>query len=121
MSVLHVPFGSSNAVSASDVIVLLVRKLLMLKDGLHIVLISVVAAQVQACGTLVTEEQPQSMLVPIELFLMYYSFYQRPMSLSSSPTSPLSPPCVPPELLSSESLGLKLKPIKTRVALLESH
>lgn len=71
--------------------------------------------QVQACGSLVTEEQPQSMIVPIELFLMFYSFYKRPLS-HSSPTSPLSPPCVPPELLSSESLGLKLKPIKTRVA-----
>jgi hypothetical protein len=120
MSVLHVPFGSSNAIFAFDVIVLLVQKLLM-KDEWNIVLTFVVLVQVQACGTLVTEEQPQSMLVPIELFLMYYSFYQRPMSLSSSPTSPLSPPCVPPELLSSESLGLKLKPIKTRVALLESH
>lgn len=71
--------------------------------------------EVQACGSLVTEEQPQSMIVPIELFLMFYSFYKRPLS-HSSPTSPLSPPCVPPELLSSESLGLKLKPIKTRVA-----
>lgn len=98
----------------------MVQKLLT-KDGLNIVFTFIVVVQVQACGTLVTEEQPQSMLVPIELFLMYYSFYQRPMSLSSSPTSPLSPPCVPPELLSSESLGLKLKPIKTRVALLESH
>uniref|UniRef100_A0A7I4FFW5 Uncharacterized protein n=1 Tax=Physcomitrium patens TaxID=3218 RepID=A0A7I4FFW5_PHYPA len=71
--------------------------------------------EVQACGTLVTQEQPHSMLVPIELFLMFYSFYKRPLSIST-PTSPLSPPCVPPELLSSESLGLKLKPIKTRVA-----
>ncbi|KAG0554805.1 hypothetical protein M758_12G123400 [Ceratodon purpureus] len=75
-----------------------------------------VLIEVQHCGSLVTEEQPQSMLVPIELFLMFYSFYKRPLSLSS-PTSPLSPPCVPPELLSSESLGLKLKPIKTRVSL----
>lgn len=77
--------------------------------------ISANCAQVQACGSLVTEEQPESMLVPIELFLMFYSFYKRPFS-NSSPTSPLSPPCVPPELLSSEGLGLKLKPIKTRVA-----
>ncbi len=76
--------------------------------------------QVQSCGSLVTEEQPHSMFVPMELFLMGYSFYQRPFySLSSTPTSPLSPPCVAPELLSPESLGLKLKPIKTRVSVPE--
>ncbi|CAK9230833.1 unnamed protein product [Sphagnum tenellum] len=76
--------------------------------------------EVQACGSLVTEEQPLSMFVPMELFFMGYSFYQRPVySLSSSPTSPLSPPCVAPELLSPESLGLKLKPIKTRVSVPE--
>ncbi|KAJ7516504.1 hypothetical protein O6H91_22G060700 [Diphasiastrum complanatum] len=75
--------------------------------------------EVQACGSLVTEEQPHSMLVPIEYFLMGYEFY-KPLHLfcqSSTPTSPLSPPCVSPELLSPESLGLKLKPIKTRVSL----
>jgi len=73
--------------------------------------------QVEGCGSLVTEERPQSMLVPIELFLTGYAFFQRPIrSLTSSPRSPLSPLCVPAELLSSESLGLKLKPIKTRVS-----
>lgn len=73
--------------------------------------------QVEGCGSLVTEERPQSMLVPIELFLTGYAFYQRPLlSLASSPRSPLSPPCMPAELLSLESLGLKLKPIKTRVS-----
>lgn len=72
--------------------------------------------QVQACGSLVTEEQPHSMLIPIEYFLMGYAFY-RPIQLThSAPTSPLSPPCVSPELLSPESLGIKLKPIKTRVS-----
>lgn len=72
--------------------------------------------EVKGAGSLVTEERPQSMLVPIELFLTGYAFYQRPLaSLSSSPKSPLSPPCMPAELLSPESLGLKLKPIKTRV------
>eukprot|EP00249_Psilotum_nudum_P002154 c15047_g1_i2 orf=648-1700(+) len=75
--------------------------------------------EVQACGSLVTEEQPHSMLIPMEYFLMGYGFY-RPLKMSShsssSPTSPLSPPCISPELLSPESLGLKLKPIKTRVA-----
>jgi len=73
--------------------------------------------EVEGCGSLVTEERPQAMLVPIELFLTGYAFYQRPLlSLTSSPKSPLSPPCMPAELLSSESLGLKLKPIKTRVS-----
>ncbi|MCO5595509.1 hypothetical protein L7F22_049554 [Adiantum nelumboides] len=32
--------------------------------------------EVQACGSLVTEEQPHSMLVPIEYFLMGYGFYR---------------------------------------------
>lgn len=79
--------------------------------------------EVQACGSLVTEEQPHAMLIPIEYFLMGYGFY-RPLQHSnysvSSPTSPLSPPCISPELLSPESLGLKLKPIKTRVPAGES-
>lgn len=81
--------------------------------------------EVQACGSLVTEEQPHSMLVPIEYFLMSYGFFRSiphhylnycNNTSSSFPTSPLSPPCISPELLSPESLGLKLKPIKTRVA-----
>lgn len=72
--------------------------------------------EVEGCGSLVTEERPQSMLVPIELFLTGYAFYQRPSrSVSSSPSSPLSSLCVAAELLSPESLGVKLKPIKTRV------
>jgi hypothetical protein len=73
--------------------------------------------EVEGGGSLVTEERPQAMLVPIELFLTGYAFYQRPVvSLTSSPKSPLSPLCMAAELLSPESLGLKLKPIKTRVA-----
>lgn len=88
-----------------------------LASVIHILIVCVYL-QVQACGSLVTEEQPQSMLVPIELFLMGYAFYQRRVSFST-PTSPLSPPCVSPELLSPESLGLKLKPIKTRVSVYE--
>ncbi|KAI5069655.1 hypothetical protein GOP47_0016187 [Adiantum capillus-veneris] len=78
--------------------------------------------EVQGCGSLVTEEQPHSMLVPLEYFLRAFGFYRRVTQhhqmagyYSHSPTSPLSPPCIAPELLSPESLGLKLKPIRTRV------
>ncbi|PQM38401.1 pollen-specific protein SF21 [Prunus yedoensis var. nudiflora] len=70
--------------------------------------------EVQACGSMVTEEQPHAMLIPIEYFLMGYGLY-RPSQSSVSPRSPLSPSCIAPELLSPESMGLKLKPIKTRV------
>ena len=71
--------------------------------------------QVQACGSMVTEEQPHAMLIPIEYFLMGYGLYRQTLSLS--PRSPLSPSCISPELLSPESMGLKLKPIKTRISL----
>ncbi|CAI9093657.1 OLC1v1029212C1 [Oldenlandia corymbosa var. corymbosa] len=70
--------------------------------------------EVQACGSMVTEEQPDAMLIPMEYFLMGYGFY-RPPQLSVSPRSPLSPTCISPELFSPESMGLKLKPIKTRI------
>ncbi|XP_062181447.1 protein NDL1-like [Phragmites australis] len=70
--------------------------------------------EVQDCGSLVTEEQPHAMLMPMEYFLMGYGLY-RPYQLSSSPRSPLSSCCISPELLSPESMGVKLKPIKTRV------
>ncbi|CAL9180814.1 unnamed protein product [Musa hybrid cultivar] len=72
--------------------------------------------EVQACGSVVTEEQPQAMLIPMEYFLMGYGLY-RPSQLSYSPPSPLNPLCISPELLSPESMGLKLKPIKTRISL----
>ncbi|XP_066366665.1 protein NDL2-like isoform X2 [Miscanthus floridulus] len=72
--------------------------------------------EVQDCGSLVTEEQPYAMLMPMEYFLMGYGLY-RPYQLSSSPHSPVSPCCISPELLSPESMGVKLKPIKTRVAI----
>ncbi|XP_059657080.1 protein NDL2-like [Cornus florida] len=74
--------------------------------------------EVQACGSMVTEEQPHAMLIPIEYFLMGYGFY-RPSQISVSPRSPLSPTFIniPPELFSPESMGLKLKPIKTRISL----
>ncbi|KAK6151919.1 hypothetical protein DH2020_014554 [Rehmannia glutinosa] len=71
--------------------------------------------EVQACGSMVTEEQPHAMLVPMEYFLMGYGLH-RPSQFSGSPRSPLSPTCIAPELLSPESMGLKLKPIKTRIS-----
>ncbi|KAA3477211.1 pollen-specific protein SF21 isoform X2 [Gossypium australe] len=71
--------------------------------------------EVQACGSMVTEEQPHAMLIPMEYFFMGYGLY-RPCHLSDSPRSPLSPSCISPELLSPESSGLNLKPIKTRVS-----
>ncbi|KAM7507543.1 hypothetical protein LguiA_017996 [Lonicera macranthoides] len=70
--------------------------------------------EVQACGSIVTEEQPDAMLIPIEYFLMGYGYY-RPSQYNVSPRSPLSPTCISPELFSPESMGLKLKPIKTRI------
>uniref|UniRef100_A0ACD5ZMP2 Uncharacterized protein n=1 Tax=Avena sativa TaxID=4498 RepID=A0ACD5ZMP2_AVESA len=72
--------------------------------------------EVQGCGSLVTEEQPHAMLIPMEYFFMGYGLY-RPSQLDSSPRSTLSPFCISPELLSPESMGVKLKPIKTRARL----
>lgn len=69
--------------------------------------------EVQACGSVVTEEQPHAMLIPMEYFLMGYGLF-RSCQRSESPRSPLSPSCLS-EFLSPESMGLKLKPIKTRV------
>ncbi|XP_012452615.1 protein NDL1 isoform X2 [Gossypium raimondii] len=71
--------------------------------------------EVQACGSMVTEEQPHAMLIPMEYFFMGYGLY-RPCHLSDSPRSHLSPSCISPELLSPESSGLNLKPIKIRVS-----
>ncbi|XP_039115744.1 LOW QUALITY PROTEIN: protein NDL1-like [Dioscorea cayenensis subsp. rotundata] len=72
--------------------------------------------EVKACGSLVTEEQPHAMLIPMEYFFTWYGLF-RPCQFNGSPRSPLSPLCISPELLSPESMGLKLKPIKTRVSL----
>ncbi|XP_068653599.1 protein NDL2-like isoform X2 [Aristolochia californica] len=75
--------------------------------------------EVQRCGSLVTEEQPHSMIIPIDFFLMGFGFHRQPipysMPLSSPTSSSGSSSYIPPELLSPESLGLKLKPIRTRV------
>ncbi|EXC15609.1 hypothetical protein L484_006873 [Morus notabilis] len=72
--------------------------------------------EVQPCGSMVTEEQPHAMLIPLEYFLMGYGLY-RPTQSNVSPRSPLSPLCIALELFSPESMGLKLKPIKTRISL----
>lgn len=74
--------------------------------------------EVRACGSLVTEEQPHAMLIPLEYFLMGCGIYRQPQ-LNVSPRSPLNPSCILPELLSPESMGLKLKPIKTRISVEE--
>ncbi|CAA7397309.1 unnamed protein product [Spirodela intermedia] len=70
--------------------------------------------EVRSCGSLVTEEQASAMMVPLERFLMGYGLH-RPASTGGSPRSPLSPSHIWPELLSPESMGLKLKPIRTRL------
>ncbi|KAG8058522.1 hypothetical protein GUJ93_ZPchr0002g25125 [Zizania palustris] len=70
--------------------------------------------EVQACGSLITEEQPHAMIIPMEYFFMGYGLY-RPSQFDSSPRSPLNQFCISPELLSPESMGVKLKPIKTRM------
>ncbi|KAH1229774.1 Protein NDL2 [Glycine max] len=77
--------------------------------------------EVQACGSLVTEEHPNSMISPLEGFLMGFGYHRQTHAASSSsncsnPASPTSHySCIAPELLSPESLGIKLKPIRTRV------
>lgn len=76
--------------------------------------------EVLECGSIVTEEQPQAMLTSMEYFLMGYGLHM-PSQVSGSPRSPLSPTCIAPELLSPESMGLKLKPIKTRVTSQRLH
>ncbi|KAL6989528.1 Protein ndl2, variant 2 [Sarracenia purpurea var. burkii] len=78
--------------------------------------------EVQSCGSLVTEEHPYAMLIPIEFFLMGFGLYRQPsfvtsLSNESSLASPSRYSCIAPELLSPEGLGIKLKPIKTRAAI----
>ncbi|KAL2325401.1 hypothetical protein Fmac_024459 [Flemingia macrophylla] len=75
--------------------------------------------EVQACGSLVTEEHPNSMITPLECFFMGFGYHRQMHAASSSsngsnPASPSSHSCIAPELLSPESLGIKLKPIRTR-------
>ncbi|KVH95079.1 Ndr [Cynara cardunculus var. scolymus] len=70
--------------------------------------------EVGRCGSLVTEEQPEAMLMGLEYFLMGYGVY-RAWEVNISPRSPLSPTSMCAELYKAESMGLKLKPIKTRL------
>ncbi|XP_071737260.1 pollen-specific protein SF21-like [Rutidosis leptorrhynchoides] len=71
--------------------------------------------EIHACGSMVTEEQPHAMLIPLECFLMRYGFF-RPSRFINSPRSPLSPYCINPKLLYPQNMGVKLRPIKTRVS-----
>nr|GEY91701.1 pollen-specific protein SF21-like isoform X2 [Tanacetum cinerariifolium] len=71
--------------------------------------------EVQGCGSLVTEEQPQEMLVSWEYFLTGYGLYRQSQS-DGSPRIPFSPPRIFAELLLPKSMVLKLKPIKTRAS-----
>nr|AAF00549.1 SF21 protein [Helianthus annuus] len=71
--------------------------------------------EVHPCGSMVTEEQPHAMLIPLELFLKGFGFY-RPCQFNDSPRSPLDSCCVDPSLLYPKQMGLKLRPIKTRVS-----
>ncbi|XP_057962802.1 protein NDL1-like isoform X2 [Malania oleifera] len=84
---------------------------------------STALVEVQACGSLVTEEHPYAMLIPIEFFLMGFGYHRQPSFAASSssngsnPASPSSHSYIAPELLSPESLGIKLKPIRTRATI----
>ena len=71
--------------------------------------------EVQACGSIVTEEQPHSMLIPLEYFLKGYGLY-RSCWFNNGLRSCLGPHCISPELLSAKSMGVKLRRIKTRVS-----
>ncbi|KAI3805672.1 hypothetical protein L1987_28252 [Smallanthus sonchifolius] len=74
--------------------------------------------EVHPCGSMVTEEQPHAMLIPLELFLKGFGLY-RPCQFNDSPRSPLDSCCINPKLLYPEHMGLKLRPIKTRVSPLQ--
>lgn len=72
--------------------------------------------QVQACGSVVTEEHPESMAVPLEYFLLGYGL-NKPYEPNSNHHTMPHHPSISADLLSPESMGIKLKPIKTRVSL----
>nr|GEY61182.1 pollen-specific protein SF21-like isoform X2 [Tanacetum cinerariifolium] len=61
--------------------------------------------EVQGCGSLVTEEQPQEMLVSWEYFLTGYGLYRQSQS-DGSPRIPFSPPRISAELLLPKSMAI---------------
>ncbi|KAK9073720.1 hypothetical protein SSX86_006314 [Deinandra increscens subsp. villosa] len=71
--------------------------------------------EVHACGSLVTQEQPHAMLIPLEYFLKGFGLH-RPCQYSDSSSSPLGACCIDPRLLYPEKMGLKLRPVKTRAS-----
>ncbi|KAI3701415.1 hypothetical protein L6452_26465 [Arctium lappa] len=71
--------------------------------------------EVQACGSIVTAEQPHAMLIPLEYFLKGYGLY-RSCWFNNGLRSCLGLTCIDPDLLSPKSMGVKLKRIKTRVS-----
>ncbi|XP_028790277.1 protein NDL1 isoform X1 [Neltuma alba] len=73
--------------------------------------------EVKACGSLVTEEQPYAMIIPLESFLMEFGYHREPIFASCPSSTTGSSPAsrIAPELLSPKSLGIKLKPIRTRM------
>eukprot|EP00850_Spirogloea_muscicola_P014212 SM000100S09439 [mRNA] locus=s100:425636:428172:+ [translate_table: standard] len=76
---------------------------------------SVTYIEVPTCGALVTEERPNMMQRAMERFLGRLGF-QRALffELRRAPRSPTSPLCSS-EALSPQGMGVKLKPIKTKV------
>lgn len=74
-------------------------------------------AQVQACGSLVTEERPHMLLAPIEQFLGTLGYFRPPQIVYFAASPPRSPPNLLYSLaeFSPKASGLKLKPIKTRM------
>ncbi|KAK9072013.1 hypothetical protein SSX86_008445 [Deinandra increscens subsp. villosa] len=74
--------------------------------------------EVHPCGSMVTVEQPHAMLIPLEYFLKGFGLY-RSCQFNDSPRSPLDSCCIDPKLLYPEHMGLKLRPIKTRVSPLQ--
>ncbi|KAK1418601.1 hypothetical protein QVD17_27746 [Tagetes erecta] len=71
--------------------------------------------EVHACGSMVTQEQPHAMLIPLENFLTGFGLY-RPCRYSDNSRSPVGVCCIDPELLYPDKMGLKLKPIKIRAS-----
>eukprot|EP00897_Mesotaenium_endlicherianum_P004753 jgi/Mesen1/4305/ME000022S03594 len=75
--------------------------------------------EIEACGSLVTEERPHTMQGPLEHYLLGLGFSRPPpesMAEYRSPSlSPQGSQHFSPELMSPQALGIKLKPIRTRI------